>query len=177
MPLAPPMLVLLVVLVLLAPPILVLLMLVLLMPPMLVLLMLVTASLPSLCSTIVPVWPITCGVTVKVSPELQYEYDTFDTVSSLPSVVYLPVGSVKETMAPIPPFCSVLSEQLHWPFVSVHVAVFQPRAEKMFPALVHCTGTPEIARHELSSGNVTEPVVVVLSVYVPSSLRIRVPVV
>src|SRR5690606_8626506 len=47
----------------------------------------------------------------------------------------------------------------------------------MFAALSHSTGTPEMARHELSSGNVTEPVVTVLSVYVPSSLSTRVPVV
>jgi hypothetical protein len=57
------------------------------------------------------------------------------------------------------------------------VAVFQPSAEKIFAARVHVTGTPEMARHELSSGKVTEPIVVVLSAYVPSSLSTKLPLV
>src|SRR6188508_3293962 len=47
----------------------------------------------------------------------------------------------------------------------------------MLPTLLHSTGTEEIDRHDAASGNVTDPVVVVLSVYVPSALATNEPVV
>lgn len=78
---------------------------------------------------------------------------------------------------PAPPCCSVLSVQLHFPLVSLHAALVQPSAVKMLPAFSHDTGTDEMERHEAASGNVTEPFVVVLSVYVPSAFAVYVPVV
>jgi hypothetical protein len=94
-----------------------------------------------------------------------------------PEVVYLPFGVVKDATCPSPACCSVPSEQLHWPFVSTQLATFQPAAEKMFAARSHATATDETERQLGASGNVTEPVVVVLSVYVPSSFATNVPVV
>jgi hypothetical protein len=48
---------------------------------------------------------------------------------------------------------------------------------KILPTLSHPTATEEIDRQFGASGNVTVPVVVVLSVYVPSALAVNVPVV
>ena len=62
------------------------------------------------------------------------------------------------------------------PVFAVHVAEDHPRAEKMPCALSQVTGTDEIVMQELSSGNVMDPVVVVLSAYVPSDLAVQVPV-
>jgi hypothetical protein len=65
-----------------------------------------------------------------------------------------------------------VTEQVHWPFVSVQEDVAQPRAPKMVPAFSHETGTDEIVRQAADNGNVTEPVVVVLSRYEPSVLTV-----
>jgi hypothetical protein len=46
---------------------------------------------------------------------------------------------------------------------------------KMFPTRSHPTATDEIERQAGASGNVTEPVVVVPSTYVPSALAVKVP--
>jgi len=67
--------------------------------------------------------------------------------------------------------------QLHFLFVSVHVVVVQPNAEKTLPAFSQVTATDEMDRQASSTGNVAEPVVRVLSVYVPSALATKVPVV
>ena len=58
------------------------------------------------------------------------------------------------------------------PVFAVQVAEDHPRAEKMPCALSQVTGTDEIVMQELSSGNVMDPVVVVLSAYVPSDLAV-----
>jgi len=47
----------------------------------------------------------------------------------------------------------------------------------MVPAFSHVTGTDDTVKHEGGRGNVTDPVVVVLSVYVPSALATKEPVV
>jgi len=65
-----------------------------------------------------------------------------------------------------------VSEHVHCPFVSVQADVAQPRAGKMVPAFSHETGTDEIVRQAADNGNVTEPVVVVLSRYDPSLLTV-----
>jgi len=65
----------------------------------------------------------------------------------------------------MPPGWFAVAEQLHLPLASVEqVAVFQPSAVMPLCSLEHSTGTDEIDRHEASTGNVMEPVVVVLSV-------------
>ena len=71
-----------------------------------------------------------------------------------------------------------MSVQLHPPLpLSVHVADDQPKAEKIFCALSHVTGTDEIDMHEGANGNETEPFVIVLSVNIASAPMINVPVV
>jgi hypothetical protein len=50
-------------------------------------------------------------------------------------------------------------------------------ALKMLPTLSQATGTDETERHAVASGNVIDPVVLVLSLYVPSALAMKVPVV
>jgi len=47
----------------------------------------------------------------------------------------------------------------------------------MSPAVAHVTATDEIVRQEGAKGNVTLPVVVVLSTQVPSALATKLPVV
>jgi hypothetical protein len=76
----------------------------------------------------------------------------------------------------MPPGWSAVAEQLHWPLASVEqVAVFQPTAVKPLAILEHSTGTDETVKHESLNGNAMEPVVVVLSVYVPLPLAVHVP--
>ncbi len=59
----------------------------------------------------------------------------------------------------------------------MHVPVDQPRVSKMLPTRSHVTGTEEIDRHAAGRKTVAAPVVLVLSVKLPSALVISVPVV
>src|SRR6185369_4689358 len=68
------------------------------------------------------------------------------------------------------------AEQLHFPPVLEQVA-FQPSGEKAAAALSQVTVTDETARHSLASDTFAEPVVIVLSVKLPSALKVTVPVV
>jgi len=65
----------------------------------------------------------------------------------------------------MPPGWLAVAEQLHWPLALFEqVAVFQPRALMALARLEHGTGlVDEIDKHDSSTGNVMEPVVVVLS--------------
>ena len=75
----------------------------------------------------------------------------------------------------MPPALLAVAEQLHWPFSSEQVAG-QPRTSNWPPILEHSTLTDETVRHCVVNGNVMEPVVVVLSSYVPLALAVHVPV-
>ena len=68
------------------------------------------------------------------------------------------------------------AEQLHFPPLGEQVA-FQPSGEKASAAFSQVTATDETVRQSLPSDMFAEPVVVVLSVYVPSALAVKVPVV
>ncbi len=57
-----------------------------------------------------------------------------------------------------------VSEQVHWPPVSVQTAALKPPAWKRPPTRSHATGTEETVRQSVESGSVAEPVVVVSSV-------------
>jgi hypothetical protein len=77
----------------------------------------------------------------------------------------------------MPPFWLAVAEQLHWPLASVeHSAVFHPAAVKTPDIFEHSTGVDETVRHEVDNGKFIEPVVIVLSEYVPSALAVQVPV-
>jgi hypothetical protein len=77
----------------------------------------------------------------------------------------------------MPPVWLAVAEQLHWPLASVEqVAVAHPAAVKVPDILEHSTGVDETTRHEEDNGKVIEPVVIVLSEYVPSALAVHVPV-
>jgi hypothetical protein len=132
---------------------------------------------PSFWSTTVPVRLDISGVTVSVLPDAQYEYFNSSTVSVLPEVVYEPLFTTNGGTVPSAASCWVVSEQLHPSPASVHAPPFQPVALKMLATLLQATGTDEIERHEAASGKMTEPVVVVLSVNVPSALATKLPVV
>src|SRR5688572_19188296 len=67
------------------------------------------------------------------------------------------------------------AEQLHFPPVTEQVA-FHPSGEKASAAFSQVTGTDETVRQSSPSDMVAEPVVIVLSVYVPSALAVKVPV-
>jgi hypothetical protein len=76
----------------------------------------------------------------------------------------------------MPPFWSAVAEQLHLPLASVEqVLVAQPRAVKIPAAWEQSTLTEEIDRHDSANGNAMEPVVVVLSVYVPLPFAVHDP--
>jgi hypothetical protein len=68
------------------------------------------------------------------------------------------------------------AEQLHFPPLGEQVA-FQPSGAKASAAFSQLTTTDETVRQELSIDTFAEPVVVVLSTYVPSALAVKVPVV
>jgi hypothetical protein len=70
----------------------------------------------------------------------------------------------------------ITAEQLHVPPVTEQVAV-QPSGAKADAALSQDIGTDETVRQSLLSDTFAEPVVTVLSVYVPSALAVKVPVV
>jgi hypothetical protein len=68
------------------------------------------------------------------------------------------------------------AEQLHLSPLGVQV-VFQPSGLKASAAFSQVTATPETLRQSLPSDTFAEPVAVVLSMYVPSALAVKVPVV
>jgi hypothetical protein len=76
----------------------------------------------------------------------------------------------------MPPFWLAVTEQLHWPLSIEQVAVFHPAAVKTPDIFEHSTGVDETVRHELDNVKVIEPVVIVLSEYVPFVLAVHVPV-
>jgi hypothetical protein len=77
----------------------------------------------------------------------------------------------------MPPLWLAVAEQLQWPLASLEqVTLAHPSAVMAPAALEHSTLTDETDRHDGANGNVMEPVVTVLSVYVPSLLAIHVPV-
>src|SRR4029453_11485278 len=67
------------------------------------------------------------------------------------------------------------AEQLHFPPLGEQVA-FKPSGAKASAAFSQVTTTDETVRQSLPSVMVAEPVVAVLSVYVPSALAVKVPV-
>src|ERR1044071_5983266 len=85
--------------------------------------------------------------------------------------------TARPEMKPMPPCWLALAEQLQWSPLVVHWVVVQPAALKIVAALSQVTGTDETDRHGAASVNVTEPVVWGLSVKLPSSLTVTVPVV
>jgi hypothetical protein len=97
-------------------------------------------------------------------------------LSPLPEVVYVPLSDAYMDTTPIPPVWLASAEQLHWPLASLEQVVTQPVALKALPILEHSTLTDETIRHEAANGNLMEPVVVVLSVYVPLVLAVHVPI-
>jgi hypothetical protein len=98
-------------------------------------------------------------------------------LSPFPEVVYAPLSDAFAYITPRPPFWLAVAEQLHWPLASAeHFAVSHPAAVKTPDIFEHSTGVDETVRHEVASGKVIEPVVIVLSEYVPSALAVQVPV-
>jgi hypothetical protein len=98
-------------------------------------------------------------------------------LSPLPEVLYVPLVDALLFTTPTLPGWLAVAEQLHWPLALFEqVAVAQPAAVKRLPILAHSTLTDETDRHAALNGNVMEPVVVVLSAYVPLALAVHVPV-
>src|SRR5580765_1949314 len=77
----------------------------------------------------------------------------------------------------MPPFWLAVAVQLQWPPASfAHATVFQPSAVMLPAILLQSTWTDETDRHAGARGNAIDPVVTVLSVYVPLALAVQVPV-
>ena len=77
----------------------------------------------------------------------------------------MPLVIAQGETTPMLPLWLAVAAQLQWPLESFEqVAVAQPSAVMAPAALSHATLTDETERHAAANGNVTEPVVTVLSV-------------
>ena len=98
-------------------------------------------------------------------------------MSPEPDVVKSPLVIAQGETTPIPPLWLAVAEQLQWPPLSfAQVTLFHPSAVSAPAAFSQATLTDDTDRQVGASGNVVEPVVVVLSVYDPSPFAVHVPV-
>jgi hypothetical protein len=106
-----------------------------------------------------------CGVQVIWPAEAQYEYLLVPSMLiSVPEVAQFPWVDGSGEMNPAVPLWFTVPEHMHPPSaLVVHVIAEYPIAEMRPPAMSQLTGVDEMTRQDLSSGNSTCPVVVVLS--------------